>query len=158
VLCSNGWSADDVYSRLRDEEFAQARGPRRQRWRWVQSSGLSENFPGWLSACGCFPAVDPSLKRGSGCGLFLLCLFLPQSGGMALQVARLPGTPNLTAAVFARFLSIVYMTLAQLGVIFPGKCPPPPFPATFGSLTPRTVSRCCWLAQRKAVAVGFAAA
>jgi hypothetical protein len=39
---------------------------------------------------------------------------------MALQVARLPGTSNVTAAVFARWLSLVYMTLVQLGAVFSG--------------------------------------
>ncbi|KAI3428594.1 hypothetical protein D9Q98_007417 [Chlorella vulgaris] len=43
-----------------------------------------------------------------------------QTGGMALQVARLPGTSNVTAAVFARWLSLVYMTLVQLGAVFSG--------------------------------------
>ncbi|KAL4423032.1 hypothetical protein ABPG77_002066 [Micractinium sp. CCAP 211/92] len=63
---SNGWTADEVYGRLNDEEFA-------------------------------------------------------QSGGVAhLRVARLPGNANVTAAVMARWISLAYMTLAQLRVVFPG--------------------------------------
>lgn len=44
-----------------------------------------------------------------------------QSGGVAyLRVARLPGNANVTAAVMARWISLAYMTLAQLRVVFPG--------------------------------------
>lgn len=44
-----------------------------------------------------------------------------QSGGVAhLRVARLPGNSNVTAAVMARWISLTYMTLAQLRVVFPG--------------------------------------
>ncbi|KAL4428301.1 hypothetical protein ABPG75_002390 [Micractinium tetrahymenae] len=44
-----------------------------------------------------------------------------QSGGMAyLRVARLPGNSNVTATVMARWISLIYMTLAQLRVVFPG--------------------------------------
>ncbi|PSC70908.1 hypothetical protein C2E20_5721 [Micractinium conductrix] len=61
-----GWTADDVFGRLQDEEFA-------------------------------------------------------QSGGVGqLKVARLPGTSSVTAALLTRWLSLVYMTLAQLRVAFPG--------------------------------------
>ena len=44
-----------------------------------------------------------------------------QSGGVGqLKVARLPGTSSVTAALLTRWLSLVYMTLAQLRVAFPG--------------------------------------
>ena len=44
-----------------------------------------------------------------------------QSGGvLAIQIANLPGNRNVSAAVFARWLSLVYMSLAQMGVPHPG--------------------------------------
>jgi len=49
-------------------------------------------------------------------------MLLTQSGGMSyLRIARLPGNSNVTAAVMARWVSLVYMTLAQLRVVFPGE-------------------------------------
>lgn len=75
------------------------------------------------------PATTHPLLRSLSIGVpmlpptpaYLLLPLLPlQTGGMALQVARLPGTSNVTAAVFARWLSLVYMTLVQLGAVFSG--------------------------------------
>lgn len=44
-----------------------------------------------------------------------------QSGGMTqIRVARMPGYANVTALVLARWLSLTYITLAQLRVVFPG--------------------------------------
>ncbi|EFN55333.1 expressed protein [Chlorella variabilis] len=43
-----------------------------------------------------------------------------QSGGLVINVARVPGSFNVTAAMFGRWLSVVYMTMVQLGVVFAG--------------------------------------
>jgi hypothetical protein len=44
-----------------------------------------------------------------------------QSGGvLAIHIANTPGNRNVSAAVFARWLSLVYMSLAQMGVPHPG--------------------------------------
>lgn len=61
-----GWTADEIFLALRDEEFA-------------------------------------------------------QSGGMmnGIKVARPPGGNNVSATLFARWLSIIYMTMAQLGIAHP---------------------------------------
>jgi len=62
----SGWTADEIFLALRDEEFA-------------------------------------------------------QSGGMmnGIKVARPPGGNNVSATLFARWLSIIYMTMAQLGIAHP---------------------------------------
>lgn len=48
-----------------------------------------------------------------------------QSGGIRISVARPGGGANVSSLVLARWLSLTYMTLAQLGAVFPGRTPPP---------------------------------
>lgn len=88
------------------------------------------------------PAFDRSRRLGPPCWP------APQSGGMpGISLARQAGgpNPNVSALVFARWISLVYITLAQLRVVFPG-----------GPLQPYKYL-CRWVSVNEAAAVVQAA-
>ena len=114
--CSNGWTADEVYGQLNDEEFAQVRRPAgcygsRCRCRAADAGRRSRDAAGHAAA--------DDFCRIHGC--VAPCVSFAQSGGvLAIHIANTPGNRNVSAAVFARWLSLVYMSLAQMGVPHPG--------------------------------------
>lgn len=110
-----GWTADELFLALRDEEFAQVRGGAQARRRaWAAGSGiLSTGRAQILAADG--PPPPSSSSGVSACARPL------QSGGVVpIGVASLPGGLNVSATLFARWLSVVYISLVQMGVMHPG--------------------------------------
>lgn len=133
--CRRGWAAEDVYDHLQDEEFAQV-GSGGTAWCFFADVCLQAFWK--LGSVWKLPNPTPSnqlllllhlnawepllppraAKHASLCRSFPpLCL---QSGGLVINVARVPGSFNVTAAMFGRWLSVVYMTMVQLGVVFAG--------------------------------------